>query len=115
MSQFPDDENGEVLRRMAALGIDLTSPRIIDFEYPFPSEEAARGFFAAVEKTVVEANIFRPTSRDATEWDVRCRVRMVPTHSAIAETERRFTDIAAPFAGYPDGWGSMSNPDGSPA
>ena len=29
--EFPDDENGDVLRRMAANGDDLTRPRNIDF------------------------------------------------------------------------------------
>jgi hypothetical protein len=115
MSQVPDDENGDVLRRMAAQGIDLTSPRIIDFEHCFPSEDAARRFFAAITGTVLEAKIFGPDSGDTTEWEVQCRQRMVPTHSAITETERRLADVAARFGGYPDGWGSMSNPDGSPA
>lgn len=115
MSQFPDDENGDVLRRMAAQGIDLSSPRIIDFEHCFPNEEAARRFLAAIEGTVLEAKIFGPDSGDAAEWEVQCRERMVPTHSAITDTEHRLAGIAASFGGYSDGWGSMSNPDGSPA
>ena len=113
MSQFPDDENGDVLRRMAEQGIDLTSPRLIEFEHCFPSEEAARGFFAAIEKTVFEAKIFGPDSGDATEWEVQCRERMIPSHSAITETERRLADVAARFDGYADGWGSMSTGRGT--
>lgn len=115
MSQFPDDENGDVLRRMAADGIDLNSPRIMDFEHCFPDEEAATEFVAAVEGTVLEATILGPDSGDVAEWQVRCRQRMVPTHSAITETEQRLAGIAERFGGYADGWGSMSNPDGSPA
>jgi ubiquinone/menaquinone biosynthesis C-methylase UbiE len=115
MSQFPDDENGAVLRDMAKQGIDLVSPRMMDFEHCFPDEAAARGFLAAVVGTVREAHLFPADPEEGTGWEVQCRERMVPTHTAIAETERRLADVAARFGGYPDGWGSLSNPDGSPA
>jgi hypothetical protein len=115
MSQFPNDENGDVLRRMAAQGIDLVSPRVIDFEHCFPDEPAARAFLATVLPTVAEARLIRPDPKNGSGWEVQCRDRMVPTHAAITETERRLADVAARFGGYADGWGSLSNPDGSPA
>jgi hypothetical protein len=114
MSRFPDDENGAVLRDMAAQGIDLVSPRMMDFEHCFPDEAAARGFLAAVAGTVQEAKLFPPDPEQESGWEVQCCQRMVPTHSAITETERRLARIAAQFRGYPDGWGTLSNPDGSP-
>jgi Protein of unknown function (DUF1260). len=46
--------------------------------------------------------------------NVQRRQRMIPTHAAITETETRLATVANRFGGYPDGWGSMSNPDGSP-
>jgi len=115
MSRFPDDEIGAVLRRMAAEGIDLVSPRMIDFEHCFTSEAAARGFLGAVVGTVQEAKLFLPDPTQGSGWEVQCRSRMVPTHSAIMETEHRLAKVAARFGGYADGWGSLSNPDGSPA
>jgi hypothetical protein len=115
MSQFPDDENGGVLRSMAAQGIDLVSPRMMDFEHCFPDEASARAFLAAVAGTVQETNLFPPDPEAGSGWEVQCRDRMVPTHAAITETENRLASVAARFGGYPDGWGSLSNPDGSPA
>lgn len=115
MSQYPDDENGAVLRGMAEQGIDLVSPRMMDFEYCFPDEAAARQFLAAVKGTVHETRLFAPDSDDGNGWEVQCRQRMVPTHAAITETERRLAYVAERFGGFPDGWGSLSNPDGSPA
>jgi hypothetical protein len=115
MSQFPDDENGAVLQGMAEQGIDLASPRMMDFEHCFPNEASARKFLAAVVGTVQEAKLFPPAPEDGRGWEVQCRDRMVPTHKAITETEDRLAMIAAGFGGYPDGWGSLSNPDGSPA
>jgi len=115
MSQFPDDENGDVLRRMAAQGIDLVSPRIVDFEHCFPVEASARSFLSAIDGTVLEARLIRPDPENGRGWEVQCRERMVPTHDAITQTEVRLAEVAARFGGYPDGWGSLSNPDGSPA
>lgn len=48
-------------------------------------------------------------------WEVQCRQRMIPTHAAISGTEARLAALAEQFGGHADGWGSMSNPDGSPA
>lgn|SRR5262249_58451895 len=115
MPQFPNDENGAALRNMAAQGIDLVSLRMMDFEHCFPDEAAARAFLAAVEGTVQEARLIRPDPEVDRGWEVQCRERMVPTHAAITLTERRLADVAEHFGGYADGWGSLSNPDGSPA
>jgi hypothetical protein len=115
MSRFPDDENGAVLRDMAAQGIDLVSLRRMDFEHCFPNEAAARKFLAAVVGTVQGAELFPPDPDQGSGWEVQCRARMVPTHAAITETEQRLAEVAARFGGYADGWGSLSNPDGSPA
>jgi hypothetical protein len=41
---FPDDANGDVLRRMEAGGDDLTRPRNIDFAVVFADESSAEKF-----------------------------------------------------------------------
>jgi len=88
---------------------------MIDFEHCFPDEAGARGFLAAIERTVREAKLIPPDPEDGNGWEVQCRELMVPTHAAITETERRLADIAERFGGYADGWGSLSNSDGTPA
>jgi len=113
-SRFPDDENGDVLRMLAEQGIDLVSRRVMEFEHCFPDEASAKGFCGAVFGSVLEAKLFAPDP-EGSEWQVRCRERMVPTHENITATEARLGAVAEDFGGYPDGWGSLSNPDGSPA
>lgn len=41
---YPDDANGDVLRRMEEGGDDLTRPRDIKFALAFPDENTARQF-----------------------------------------------------------------------
>jgi hypothetical protein len=112
---YPNDENGHVLQRMAAQGIDMESPRVVDFEHCFPDEQSARAFREAIQSTVLETRVYAPDPEHGTGWEVQCRQRMVPTHHAITETEERLAAVARKFSGHPDGWGSLSNPDGSPA
>lgn len=95
-------------------GVDLASPRVVDFEHCFPDEQSAKRFYGAVVRTVLEARLIPPDPAHGSGWEVECRQRMIPTHAAITETESRLAAIANQFGGYPDGWGSLSNPDGSP-
>jgi len=99
---------------MAATGVDLVSPRVMDFEHCFPDERSARAFHEAVVGTVLEARLIPAEPKKGSGWEVQCRQRMVPTHATITETEARLAAIARKFGGYPDGWGTLSNPDGSP-
>jgi len=114
---FPDDENGDVLRSMAADGVELSSPRIVDFEHVFSSEPFASEFASAVAHLVDKVVRFEPEPDGDGKllWDVQCRYRMIPTHENISRLEQLLGQKAAEFGGRADGWGSLSNPDGSPA
>jgi hypothetical protein len=112
--RLPDDANGDVLRRMAADGADLVSPRVVDFEHCFPDEASARRFCEAVRAGVSDVNL-KPPDGDRGRWEARCRVRMIPTYGSITRTERSLAAAAESFGGYADGWGTLSRPDGSPA
>ena len=114
-AEYPDDENGDVLRQLAAMGVDLTSPRVVDFEHCFSDEVSARAFQRAVVETVLTATVIAPKSEGDRGWEVQCKVRLIPTHEAITSTELRLAHAAQELGGFPDGWGSMSKPDGSPA
>jgi len=66
-------------------------------------------------QSALEVRLIRPDLDSDRGWEVQCRERMVPSHAAITLTEGRLANIAERFGGYADGWGSLSNPDGSPA
>src|SRR5688500_10047934 len=101
-SEFPDDENGQVLQRMLEGGINLTLPRMMDFEHVFPDEPSARAFAEAVRKTLVEVVVRE--DEDTFAFEVQCRQRMVPTHAAISSTEATLAEAAQRFGGRADGW-----------
>src|SRR5688500_17677397 len=101
---FPDDDNGNVLRRMLAAGDDLTDPRDIDFNHVFVKEEKALGFVAAVRRL----GYYRASHQfwEAKKmWDARFVVLMMPNHSEITQVELKFGAVAREFLGRADGWG----------
>lgn len=123
---FPDDENGDVLRRMHDDGVDLTCPRIVNFEHVFPDERSAQSFASEVRPEVVRVEVYAAQDDSLLArllsgltgkkppFEAQCQVRIVPTHDAITATETKLAAMAERFGGRADGWGSMSNPDGSP-
>ena len=101
---FPNDENGQVLRRMHEHGDDLTKPRPIDFEHVLPNRHAAEAMARRSRDLGYETKIRRrgPLTR---KRDVTCTRTLLPTHAAITEAEGALAAIAYDLGGHEDGWG----------
>jgi hypothetical protein len=104
---FPDDDNGDVLRRLVRDGDDLTRPRDVDFVVVFADVNQAEvfathfrdlGFKVSVERTEVETGL---------PWDVIVVNNMIPTHEGIGRFEELLDSVAAPLGGRNDGWGAL--------
>ena len=103
--QFPDDDNGAVLRRMHDGGDALTKPRIIDYCFAFPARSQAIEFAALVPEPEYEACISFYQERDM--WQVIIKKHMIPSHGAISAIETDLAARAQSVGGEPDGWGCM--------
>ena len=107
---YPNDANGDVLRRMEAQGDDLTKPRNIDFTVVFvdasSADQFAEHFRALGQKVSVE---FTRTDPDF-PWDVGVVEHMVPSHDAITDFENLLQSVADGWGGHNDGWGCFSEP-----
>ena len=102
---FPDDENGQVLRQMAANGDDLSVPREIDFAVIFPTEDAALGFAVHLLKNGQKVSFSAYEEHDELPWQVLAHPFMEPTHANISGYEDLLTQEAVAFGGRNDGWG----------
>lgn len=97
------------LRNIADEGADLTRPLDMDFFVAAPDEEAARDIGNAVEElgegfaTVVEQD------DDSGEWTCYCTIRIVPAFETVVAYEERLGEIAEPFGGFSDGFGTFGN------
>jgi hypothetical protein len=99
---FPDDENGEVLSRMAASGDDLTKPRDIDYFFVFPDKKSADAFAADVRR---ELTLEAESEEADGSWDSTVTKNMVPTHDAITKLEAALVRVATKHGGRAEGWG----------
>lgn len=106
---FPEDENGEVLYRIARSGDDLCIERPINFSVVFPSATARREF---LERLLGEGLKGKPETGnpDYEPWDVTVTEVMLPTHANITAFEKRLELLAFLFDGRNDGWGFFKQP-----
>jgi Regulator of ribonuclease activity B len=106
----PNDDNGDVLRRMEAEGDDLSRPRDIDFNVVFPDETAAEEYARRIRGTGYKATVQLASVVKTHPWEVLVVKNMVPTHSGITDFEQELQELAEQLGGYNDGWGCFSQP-----
>ena len=103
--EFPNDENGQVLRRMFDGGDALTQARVVDFCFVFPDREAALAFLRDVEDRTLETCL--SWYQEKSMWEVIVKRHMIPQHATIRAMESMLTQKAENLGGKPDGWGCM--------
>lgn len=109
-SDFPDDENGDVLRRMLRNGDDLTIARDVDFSVVFPTEAAANEFAEQFGGLEFKVSVRKSDCEPELPWDVTVTSYMLPSHGGITEFEEKLQAAASPLGGRNDGWGCFSQP-----
>lgn len=106
--EYPNNANGDALRRMEAEGDDLSHPRNIEFTVVFPNEKTAAMFANHFRELgfVVSAEL-TGTVQDF-PWDVIVVNHMVPTYEGIKGFEDSLQQVADSLGGHNDGWGCFS-------
>jgi len=107
---YPDDENGDVLRRMEEAGDDLTLPRDIDFTVVFPTADGAEQFAQRFRSLGYVASVEFAEVVEHLPWEVVVVNHMEPSHTEIGDFEDKLLSAAEPLGGCNDGWGSLSQP-----
>lgn len=78
---YPDDENGNVLRRLAAKGDDLTKPRNIEFAVVFAQASSAKQFAAHFREMGYAVSVEESETERDFPWDATVVKHMVPTYA----------------------------------
>ena len=102
---FPDDENGDVLRRMQSNGDDLSKPRDIEFTVVLPTFEAADRFMRSFRNQALVVEAEESGCVAELPWDVRITKHMLPEHADITAFENELEAVVTPLGGRNDGWG----------
>ncbi|MGC0773360.1 MAG: ribonuclease E inhibitor RraB [Candidatus Acidiferrum sp.] len=108
---FPNDANGDALRRMEAEGDDLTIPWNIDFNVVFPDGGAAEEFAKHFRALGHEVSVEAATEIDQDfPWDVVVVKHMAPSYGGVSGFESLLQSVADCWGGHNDGWGCFSEP-----
>jgi regulator of RNase E activity RraB len=108
---FPNDAQGDALRRLVASGNNLSKPMFIDFHVAAPDETAASGIAEVANKLGYRVTIYA-TPTCALPWTCQCSTRMLVTYASLDAIEAELAALAMPFGGRADGWGSFGNGTG---
>jgi Regulator of ribonuclease activity B len=108
---FPDDDNGDVLRRLLSDGDDLTRPRDVDFTVVFADENSVQDFANHFRNLEYAVSVEMTQTAEGLPWDARVVKHMVPSYEAIREFEELLESIAIPLGGRNDGWGCIAQND----
>ena len=108
--QFPDDDNGDTLWRMAEQGDDLSISREVDFSVIFPTEESALKFAVHLLRNEQKVSFAQYEGSTSLPWQVQAHAMMLPTHKNISAFEALLERDSAPLGGRNDGWGCYSQP-----
>lgn len=123
MTTYPDDEDGAVLAALAAQGVDMSMPLLIEFAVAVPDEESAEDCLQAIIRAGYASRIeydegepdYEPEVDDADEfgpsWSIYVDVQMVPEYKEIMRIQAELDRLARPFGGMSDGWGVMLTDD----
>lgn len=107
---LPDDDNGDVLRRMVAKGDDLTRPRNINFSVLFADESSAGEFAEHFRSLGHEVSVKGDYPNQDFPWDVLVVRHMPASHEGITNFESLLQSVADHWGGHNDGWGCFSGP-----
>ncbi len=84
--QYPNDADGDALRRVKSMGCDMTKPLEIDFFVEVPDREAGEMLTELASRQGYRSDLEHDEEDDA--WTCYCTKLMVPTYANVVGATR---------------------------
>jgi hypothetical protein len=104
---YPNDADGDSLRRVRDGGSDMSLPMTIDFAVKVSSESAARALADLVSTHGFDPSISDNDGRGS--WSVYCSKTMLATYDGVVSVQAQLNELAKSHGGTTDGWGTFGN------
>ncbi len=104
---YPNDADGDALRRIAADGSDMTKPMVIDYHVAAPDQTAAEAIAGAAGKLGYQTKVYRHDDDGA--WTCECSKEMLASHEGVIAAQDELDALSRPHGGHSDGWGTFGN------
>ncbi|MFT3787706.1 MAG: ribonuclease E inhibitor RraB [Tepidisphaeraceae bacterium] len=103
---FPNDADGDAIRRVAEAGHDLRSSMPVDFRILVADENAARAIAIEAQDRAFSAAI---GPAETGGWQVIVTRSMLLRYWDVVQLQKDLNDLAEPFEGYCDAWATVGN------
>jgi hypothetical protein len=103
--RYPNDADGDALRRIAAGPNDMSQPMEIDFFVVAPDHAAGKKIAKAASNVGYRTKL----ERDEHGLTCNCSKRMLATYTGVIEAQRELNELSRCFGGHIDGWGTFGN------
>ncbi len=116
MKDFPNDDDGDVLRGLLAKGVDLTLPRKIEFYCYAENEGFALNIAKQLDSLGYKSEVFDDDEAPSEDrrFSVYSTLDMVPSYEEVVKTQRKLNSILSNFNTRCDGWGTLVDPEFNP-
>ncbi|RZT05794.1 Regulator of ribonuclease activity B [Duganella sp. CF402] len=104
-SVWPDDADGDVLRRMDASGFDFNNPVDIDFNVDLDSWPPADELVSAIELQYSRIQFYASASGDS--GYILVVINAVLNYDLVISVQQALSDLATPFGGVCESWGVL--------
>jgi hypothetical protein len=103
---WPDDADGDALRRLVENGFDFEESWLVDFNVDFEVWPPAKAALEGLESEFGQLAVYAP--EEGSLGYVQFQVRDRLSYESVTSIQRRATAIAGPFAGVCESWGVLS-------
>jgi hypothetical protein len=104
-SAWPDDEDGQVLRRLDEKSFDFTQRYVIDFVVDFDSWPPEPQALNEIRKLFPVATEY--VDDVSGQGSITVKVEAILTYQLVVDTQSQLTRIAQQFGGWCDSWGVL--------
>ena len=105
MFKYPDDADGNALKRIADDGVDMTKPLTIEFQIAVPDEAIANSVVNDIKKEGYSSKKDHDEVDD--EWLIICPIEIVPSYDNIVSTQQRLERLISSSNAQLVGWGVL--------
>jgi len=106
MLNFPDDPDGDVLRRLDESGFDFSKPTTIDFNVDFCSWPPHPDAISKLKEYAGAVEIYEPD----VEYSgyVLFNIHQILSYELVIDTQQNVTTLMAEYGGVCESWGVLS-------
>jgi hypothetical protein len=107
LTDLPDDDTGQAIRRWALEGSDLSKPMKVDFFVDVPDEACALRL--SKDPDINQFDVSIEQDDQTGRWTCYCAKTMVASYAAVTEVEALLAKVAQRYGSKYDGFGSFGN------